>query len=160
MILAIDPGTSAGATYKVSDKLLTMRWLNKPLTKTKKREGEPKYFRLKKFWDHLTDVHVAYGVTCIVYEGAQGFLRGKAAVEASHKFRAVIELFCAQHGIECVEIQPNDLKYYALGKRTGDKPEMIKAANRKGYEGNQDDEADSYLMWFWYMENYRHEAAK
>ncbi len=146
-ILAIDPGTKAGATFVDGNEIHTELWNVAAKTKTKKRPGEPKYFRLRHLWAHLDD----YGkfTELIVCEGAQGFMRGKAAIEASHKYRGVIELFGALNGIEVVMIDPNDLKEFALGKRSGSKDEMIAAANRLGYEGNEDNEADSYLIAKW-----------
>jgi len=148
-ILSIDPGTKTGATFVDGDEIHTELWNVAAKTKTKKRPGEPKYFRLRHLWEHLDD----YGefVDLIVCEGAQGFLRGKAAVEASHKYRAVVELFGALNGIEVVMIEPNDLKEFALGKRSGSKDEMVEAANRLGYEGNEDNEADSFLISKWAM---------
>ena len=152
MILAIDPATKTGATYDKDRKIVTELWDNSTKPKTKTREAEPKHMRLRKLWDKLHHIHhYVQMIDVIVFEGALGFQRGKSAVEASHKFRAVIELFCSLHDIKCVEIQPNDLKFFALGKRSGDKSEMIEAANRLGYEGSEDNEADSYLIYNWYI---------
>lgn len=153
-ILAIDPAEKTGATlFNVEEGYKVSLWNNKPLTKTKKREGEPKYFRLKNLWDKIKLADLTYNIDVIVCEGAKGFVRGKWAVEASHKYRAVIQLYCAINKIKYIEIQPNDLKFFALGKRSGEKSEMIAAANKLGYEGNEDNEADSFLICKWYQEN-------
>jgi Holliday junction resolvasome RuvABC endonuclease subunit len=152
--LFIDPGTKAGATIIFEDNWTVESWDLTPIKPTKKRVGEPKYFRLKNLWDHLAKVHSFCDLKIIVFEGAAGFQRGKSAVEASHKYRAVIELFCALNGIELLELPPNDLKFFALGKRAGDKDEMIRAAQSMGYEGDNDNEADSYLIAKWYLTNY------
>ncbi len=155
-ILAIDPATKTGVTFYNSDlsKLTTLLWDNRPLTKTKKRKGEPKYFRLKKLWDNLLKINGKIEIDVIVCEGAKGFMRGKSAVEASHKFRGVVELFCAIENIEYIEIEPNDLKQFALGKRSGEKWEMIKRANEFGYVGDEDNEADSFLVAKWYLSQF------
>ncbi len=153
-ILAVDPGTKTGWTLTDGTRYETGLWNLATKAKTKTRPAELKYFRLLKLWGHLGAMHAKYNLGIIVCEGAAGFMRGKAAIEASHKFRAVIELFCAIHVVELVMIEPNDLKFYALGKRSGEKSEMIAAANRLGYEGNEDNEADSYLIGRWYVARY------
>lgn len=151
-IVAIDPGTKTGCTVIEGLDWQTMSWNVAALKKTKKRQAEPKHYRLLHLWDNL--LQYARNADVIVCEGAAGFLRGKAAVESSHKYRAVIELFCAIHKINYIEITPNDLKQFALGKRSGEKIEMIAAANRLGYIGDNDDEADSFLLAAWYVANY------
>lgn len=155
-ICAIDPGTKAGYTKTDGSVFETGLWDVKPKTKTKIRPGQPKHYRLLNLWQELQQY--ASDADVIVCEGAQGFLRGQSAVEASHKYRAIIELFAAQHGIDLIMVQPNDLKQFAMGKRSGTKEEMIAAANRLGYVGNSDDEADSYLLAKWFC-NYRLEVA-
>jgi len=150
-ILAIDPGTKTGATLTDGRSFSTYLWNVAAKPKTKKRPAEPKHFRLAHLWDKLE--YFRKGIDLIVVEGAQGFMRGKSAVEASHKYRAVVELFGALNGIEVVTIAPNDLKEYALGKRSGSKVEMIAEANRLGYEGHEDNEADSFLIAKWAVEH-------
>ena len=152
MIIAIDPGTKAGCTITDGAKFKTVLWNIAAKPKTKKRPAEPKYYRLKHLWDRLEQLFLSQG-DVIVYEGAAGFMRGKAAVEVSHKLRGVIELFAVTYGVDLVMIEPNDLKQFALGKRSGGKDEMIQAANRMGYEGHEDNEADSYLIAKWFCKH-------
>ena len=149
-IIAIDPGTKSGVTLTDGKTFKTELWNLATKPKTKKRPAEPKHFRLLNLWRALD----AYRFDTIVYEGAAGFMRGKAAIEVSHKLRAVIELFAAQYNRKLVMIEPNDLKQFALGKRSGGKDEMIVAANRMGYEGHEDNEADSFLIAKWYVKHY------
>jgi len=148
--IAIDPGTKAGATYCEDDRLISERWNVAAKTKTKSRAAEPKHYRLLHLWNRLESAYDRLQFDTIVSEGAHGFMRGKAAIEASHKYRAVIQLFAAIKGLRYVEIPPNDLKYFALGKRSGGKDEMIDAARELGYEGFEDNEADSFLIYRWY----------
>lgn len=162
-ILAIDPGTKAGIALIKGDEFTVDMWdvAHEKATKvlrdrSQKRKGEPKYFRLKNLWNKLELICKANDVNFIIFEGAAGFQRGKSAVESSHKYRAVIELYCALNDIECLEIPPNDLKFFALGKRSGDKFEMIQAAKDIGYEGSDDNEADAYLIAKWYVNTQNH----
>ena len=159
--LAIDPGTKTG--YTLGALLPTLNkikiyevgeWNNAAKKATKKRQAEPKHFRLKHLWDNICNVNYDNSVEAIICEGAAGFMRGKAAVEASHKFRAVIQLYCALNDVQYIEITPADLKFYATGKRTAEKNEMIKQAQKLGYEGHNDNEADSFLILKWYVETH------
>ena len=165
MILAIDPASKSGVTYDVTidecKRLITESWdisaetaTNPRKDGTRLREGEPKRFRLMKLWNKLNHLHNKVSpIEFIALEGALGFQKGKTAVEASHKFRAVIELFCCLNSIECVEIQPKTLKKLSTGNGNADKSMMIKAANSLGYIGDDDDEADSYLIYKWHCKN-------
>ena len=147
-VVAIDPGTKAGCTITDGNNFHTELWNVAAKSKTKKRPGEPKHYRLLHLWDKLKEHEDADIIVC---EGALGFMRGRSAIEASHKYRAVIELFSVLHDMELVMIEPNDLKQFALGKRSGSKDEMIAAANRMGYVGHEDNEADSYLIARWFL---------
>lgn len=157
-ILAIDPATATGVALITGGEFRVEAWdvAHEKPTKvrpdgTQLRKGEPKYFRLMKMWARLSLMHFESKFTKVVCEGAAGFQRGKSAVESSHKFRAVVELYCAMNDVEYVEIPPNDLKFFALGKRAGGKDEMIAAAVKMGYDGSDDNEADAYLIAKWYI---------
>lgn len=126
-------------------------WDLKNRTGRKTKPNEPKWTRLTKLWSHLT-YEIPYFDT-LVYEGAEGFMRGQAAVEWSHKFRAVIELYCGVNGIKQISVQPTDLKMFALGKGRGEKEEMIEVAKCFGYEGSSDDEADAVLLLHWALKH-------
>jgi len=162
-IIAIDPGTIAGYTVVVNNDLVKVgTWKNAVKPPTKKRAKQPKFHRLSIFFENIKEEIATHfkdeNLIHVVVEGAAGFQRGKSAVEASHKFRAVVELLAGYTqrnkpfnfpAIKYTEIQPNDLKQWALGKRSGDKIEMIEAAQRLGYEGEDDNEADSWLLAKW-----------
>lgn len=165
--LCIDPGTKAGFTIIKNGKIIkTGLWKNAVKPPNKNRARQPKYHRLSIFFENIRSEIQEYfsdeKSIWIVIEGAAAFQRGKAAVEASHKFRAVVELIAGYTQrntsekfpkVKYKEIQPNDLKQFALGKRSGDKPEMIDAAQKLGYEGNDDNEADSYLIANWALKH-------
>jgi Holliday junction resolvasome RuvABC endonuclease subunit len=86
----------------------------------------------------------------IVCEDAEGFTRGKSAVESAHKYRGVIELFCALNDIRYESVQPADIKRFATGKGNADKEAMLLAAGKLyGYRGNDDNEADAIIIREW-----------
>ena len=152
--LSIDPGTKSGYVVRstIDSEIDIGEWNNAAKRETKKKQAEPKYFRLLHLWNNVNNKCIENEIQLIVCEGAAGFMRGKAAVEASHKFRAVIQLYCALHNIQYIEISPIDLKFYATGKRTASKDEMIRAAKLNGYVGHNDNEADAYLISLWQLE--------
>lgn len=154
-ILAIDPGTTTGWARWAHGEMTYGTWELKNKTGRKTKPNEPKWTRLTKLWDNLgrTDFDLEPDLGLVVYEGAAGFMRGQAAVEWSHKFRAVIELYCGIHEIKQISVQPTDLKMFALGKGRGEKEEMIEVAKCFGYDGIDDNEADSVLLLHWALKH-------
>ena len=121
------------------------------MSATKKRVAEPKHHRLVKLWKYLSEYVTT--VDLVVVEGAQSFKRGLAAVESSHKFRGVIELFCGLHGIEIVMVQPADVKRFVTGDSVADKDRMsVTAASRWGFITHEDNIADAYCVLRWALE--------
>jgi hypothetical protein len=161
-ILALDPGTKCGfacAEVGVSGPVAGISsgvWdlSVKKIKKKEKSAGKtqlPNYYRLRNLWELLYDYR---GFNHIVIEGAAGFTRGKGAVEASHKFRGIVELFCSLYGIDKTELPPQDLKRFALGKGIGEKQEMIDACFKKfGFVTADDNVADAYLLLQWAYQN-------
>jgi len=152
-LIAIDPGTVTGYAFGSDGKLIASGvWDNTPKKATKKHPGEHKHYRLEKLWWKLEDFGLTGNIKIdhVVFEGAAGFMRGKSAVESSHQFRAVILLWASLNDIPITEIQPQDLKRFATGKGNADKPEMLKAAIKRGYAGSTDDnEVDAWLILQW-----------
>jgi Holliday junction resolvasome RuvABC endonuclease subunit len=175
-ILALDPATVTGwarnygkpedpkqlfapdSSIEIGDcTVLTGVWKLKvlPAAPTKGRKAEPTHERLFKMWDHLETLMDSYGTPeLLVMEDSEAVsFKGKKAGEASHQFRAVVLLWCRLRDVEPVQISPNDLKRYGVGKGKADKGEMIEAAQRKyGYAGNEDNEADALHALAWGME--------
>jgi len=121
--------------------------------KTKTRDGEPKYYRLRHLYQFLVDMSALFAIRTFVFEESAAFQRGKAAIESAHQYRAVIQLFVANTARDLCTITPQDVKRFALGKGTGGKDEMITAAREKyGYKGNDDNEADALHIMAWYLE--------
>mgnify|MGYP001330982979 CR=1 FL=1 len=151
MILAIDPGSRAGWAMMRNGERFSGVWDNAPQRQTKARPADPKYYRVFYAYVALQFFCDSYGYPdLIVCEDAAGFMRGKSAVEASHKYRAIIEFFCAKHNIKLVYVQPADIKRFATGKGNADKTEMIAVARDKyGYTGNDDNEADAIIIREW-----------
>jgi len=176
-IIAIDPGNNTGITYGYSDqKPITELhdFTPKPATKgnSKKpaRKAEEKHIRYGKLFTLLTmispaDNGVIFPVQSpceiiIICEGAAGFTKGKAAVEVSNKYRGVVEAYAAVKNCTYIGIQPNDLQRWATGKGRAEKTEMLKVASERfGYQGTDDNEGDSVLLYHFAKSTINYEIA-
>jgi len=169
IIIAIDPGTLTGlAVGPVGDVPVvhTVDFTPRTATKGRKatknspaipgRTAEQRHIRYGKLWTYLQSLVGAARIgdeVRIVCEDAAGFMRGKAAIEVSNKFRGVVEAFAAVHDIPYESVQPNDLKRFATGKAVAEKFLMIAVAKKKyGYLGDDDNEADALLLWHFICE--------
>ena len=152
-IIAIDPGNKTGISYGYADDNIVTELVDlTPKSGTKTRKAEEKHIRYGKLFNKLTEIYKLWnyeGLTVtLICEGAAGFTKGKSAVEVSNKYRGIVEAFAAIHNLNYIGIQPNDLQRWATGKGRAEKTEMMKvAADRYGYKGTDDNEADSLLMY-------------
>jgi len=162
-VLALDIATKTGWAFHSGScemPYVSGTWNNTPKPGTKTREAEPAHYRLKHIYENLCSFRAEHGLPdLLVIEEAQGFIRGKAAVESSHQYRAIVLYWCAVAGVRVVTINPNDLLYFALGKRTckrdEKKREMITLARtRYGYTGSSDDEAEAIILLHWALRHY------
>lgn len=154
-IIAIDPGNVTGVAYgSLGEQPLYTTWDFTPKPKTKKRDAEQKHIRYGRLLHNLVELKFHAGDKIhIICEDAQGFMKGKSAVEVSNKFRGVVEAFASYHKIPYTAIQPADLKRFATGKGVAEKTEMIEVARQRyGYTGNDDNEADALIMWHFLSE--------
>jgi|JI8StandDraft_1071087.scaffolds.fasta_scaffold317238_2 Holliday junction resolvasome RuvABC endonuclease subunit len=145
MIIAIDPANITGVAWEGGVESYNFT----PKKGTKKRSSEPEYLRFGKLWDVLNELRTKYVIEVIVCENATGFSRGKNAIVVSNQYRGVVKAFCAIHGIQYVGVEPGDLKEFATGKRGAEKEEVIAAANALGYVGNDDNQADAFMLLQW-----------
>jgi len=154
--LAIDPGEKTG--WAACDQMGRRQsgMLNLAVLKaTKKRAAEPKHLRLVKLYNWLLKIkNEAGGPSWVIIEEAVGFSKGKSAVVAAAKYRAIVELFCGLHNIEITHIQPNDLKRFVCSKGDATKEEMIMSARRRWeFDGTDDNECDAYCLMQWAVEH-------
>jgi Holliday junction resolvasome RuvABC endonuclease subunit len=74
----------------------------------------------------------------------RAFFRGPASWVLT-AYQVVIAIECFERGIPFVRVPPATLKKWATGNGRSGKPEMIAAAQRRGYTGCRPDEADAFL---------------
>jgi Holliday junction resolvasome RuvABC endonuclease subunit len=154
--LAIDPGEKTGWAVWAEDKRQMSGVLDLAVLKaTKKRSAEAKHLRLVKLYNWMQKLrNEVGGPKLVIVEEAAGFTKGKSAVVAAAKYRAIIELFCGLNDIEITYIQPTDLKRYVCAKGDATKDEVILSARRRwGFNGTSDDECDAFCLMQWAVQH-------
>uniref|UniRef100_A0A6H1ZAN6 Holliday junction resolvase RuvC n=2 Tax=viral metagenome TaxID=1070528 RepID=A0A6H1ZAN6_9ZZZZ len=85
------------------------------------------------------------GLKILYYE--QAHHRGGYATEVGVGLVTEVKAFAAQHGLEVSPIHTATLKKWATGNGRASKEEMIKEAQARGYDPQDDNEADAMLLY-------------
>lgn len=83
-------------------------------------------------------------VDVVVYE--RPFARGQAATRMLWGMAGILEAAAHNAGVAVLDITPAEIKKWATGKGTASKGEMIAAAQRLGYAGENEHEADAFCL--------------
>lgn len=86
----------------------------------------------------------AHGLECVVYEDT--FMRGINASKALYGLVGVIEACCYSAGFTALWVPAVTVKKWATGSGKASKADMIATAQIMGYEGDNEHEADSFLL--------------
>ena len=84
------------------------------------------------------------GYDVVVYE--RPFARGQAATRMLWGMAGILEAAAHNAGVAVLDITPAEIKKWATGKGTASKGEMIAAAQRLGYAGENEHEADAFCL--------------
>lgn len=101
-----------------------------------------RYLRFKRW---LTELKGPDGFSAVYFEE----VRRHMGVDAAHcygGFMAVLTAWCEHHEIPYAGIPVGTIKRAATGKGNADKPAMIAAAVRRGYQPEDDNEADAIAL--------------
>lgn len=89
----------------------------------------------------------ASGCDVAVLEGYSFGSKGSSVFQIA-ELGGIVRWELRGRGLTIVEVPPSCLKKYATGRGNAGKDEMIAAAIRRfGFEGCDNNEADSYLLW-------------
>lgn len=91
-------------------------------------------------------------VDMIVYE--QTHQRGGAATEQAAGYATRVQEYCAINGIDCSNVHTGTLKKFWIGSGKASKEEMMAEAKRRGFEPEDDNEADALAVLHWAMKSY------
>ncbi len=83
-------------------------------------------------------------IELIVYE--QAHHRGGAATAVCVGLITEVQAFAAEHDIELMPVHTATLKKFATGSGRASKQDMIKAAEKRGWNPQDDNEADACLL--------------
>ena len=79
-----------------------------------------------------------------VYE--RPFARGMDATRCLWGLAGIIEAACTNNGLAVVDALPTEIKKFATGKGTASKEAMMDAARAMGYQGDNEHEADAFML--------------
>ena len=138
-ILAIDPAQRTGFCLDVNSGKFGFKDF-------KLKRDESFGFKLLQFKKFLKDLIETEGVELVAFERPSG--HHAAAVQSHSKFIAMIEEYCAEHGIPTKGFSAKEIKSHATGNGNANKVMMIAAANKKFNQGVEDDNvADAIWIW-------------
>lgn len=151
-IAAFDLGTTwAVATNDLSQKAILLGLdaeaahmdLNPGRTKPKLKRQRPEV--LGRFAECLAHGGgILEGFDVVVYE--RPFARGQGATRLLWGMAGILEAAAHNAGVAVLDMTPGEIKLWATGKGNAGKPEMIAAAQRLGYTGDNEHEADAYCL--------------
>lgn len=113
------------------------------------RRGESpgmRFLRLNAWLEEVCNT-LLRGVNLIVYE--QAHHRGGAATQCAVGMSTQVMAFAAKYEIELMPVHTATLKKFATGRGNANKDEVIAAARERGYNPQDDNEADA-IMLYWY----------
>lgn len=136
-ILAIDQASNCG--WACSNEIFGCWDLNT-------RKDESSGMKMIRFKSKLRDVIESERIELVVYERVAGF-HANSLIHAA-KMVAMIETFCEENKIAYASYSASEIKKFATGKGNAKKELMITAAAEKyGYTGKNDNEADALHLW-------------
>jgi len=175
MILALDLATNIGECWGEPDARPSLGHHRLPST------GEDVGAFLCAFEDWLRGRLETVSPSVIVFEAPvlprakfnriTKKVEGGVALLTTRKLQGlagVLEMVATREGLECVEVQPAEVKQALTGKGNAKKPEMIAAARALGFDPfvmrsngeDASDEADALGVWLRYLKVRHSEIAE
>ena len=97
---------------------------------------------------------LAFNIEAVVYETP--FARGRDATRSLWGIAGIIEACATNANIACVDVAVPTIKKFATGDGRASKEEMIKAAKKFGYKGDNEHEADAVCLLKYAEKNLEH----
>ena len=140
-VLALDLATLTGFATNVYSKELGISG-TVPFEKDEEFPGM-RFVRCRK-WLEKTYELLGSHLDLIVYE--QAHHRGGAATQCCVGLVSCVLMFCADKKIKSVPVHSQTLKKWATGHGKASKDQMIMAAEARGWQPADDNEADAILL--------------
>lgn len=90
-----------------------------------------------------------FGFVC--YEA----VRAHAGTDAAHAYGGYLshlQVWCEERDVPHEGVLPSVVKKFWAGRGNAKKPEMIKEAQRRGFDPKDDNTADAIALWHWQAE--------
>lgn len=138
MILALDLGNEFGWAIKQSATIDSgwNRLTNKP------GSGPGEKFKLFEYW---LKWETAEGIEAVYFEDVKRHVSLYNA-RAYCGFLAILQSWCYKKEIKCVGVGVGTIKKFWVGNGRATKEMMIAAANKRGFETKNDNEADALAL--------------
>lgn len=143
-ILAIDLGNEFGYAVKQSATIDSgwHRLTNKPALDPGKK------FKLFDYWMNYEAVE---GIDAVYYEDVKRHVSLYNA-RAYCGFLAILQSWCYKKEIKCVGVGVGTIKKFWVGNGRATKEMMIAEANKRGFETDNDNEADAIALLHYALE--------
>ena len=145
-ILALDLGTHTGWALRQLDDTITSGTAD--FQPHRFEGGGMRYLRFKRW---LSELLTGGDISAVYFEE----VRRHAGVDAAHAyggFLAHLTAWCEHHEIPYQGVQVGTIKKHATGKGNAGKDAMIAAARARGFDPQDDNEADALALLAWAIE--------
>jgi Holliday junction resolvasome RuvABC endonuclease subunit len=76
---------------------------------------------------------------------------GTHAAHVYGGYLAILQMYCAEKGIECIGVPVGTIKKHITGKGNATKQEVIDAVQEMGYSPKDDNEADAIALLYYQL---------
>lgn len=148
MRLAIDLGTNTGFAYSTDTgtAIIIGSWNFKP------GRHESEGVRYLKFRRELEKLHETVPITSVYFEAVERHA-GTIAAHVYGGLRATLLTWCELSKISYEGVPVGAIKKFWTGSGNAGKPAMIAEAVDRGYEVDNDNEADAVALLHWSLAN-------
>lgn len=144
MILAIDLGNELGYAIK-KHSTIESGW--KRLTNGSKNHSGKKFELFRLWLDELDEIDIKE----IYYEDVRRH-NGLFAARAYGGYLAILQMWAHERNIECSGVGVGQIKKFWTGNGRADKEMMIKEANKRGFDTDNDNCADALALLHYVIE--------
>jgi Holliday junction resolvasome RuvABC endonuclease subunit len=102
-----------------------------------------RYVRIRSWLYSIKDMLTKAGKRIDIICHEQSHHRGGAATQIANGLIAQVQAFAAENNYELMPVHTASLKKFATGRGNASKEEMVNAAILKGYQPQDDNEADA-----------------
>lgn len=138
-ILALDLGTQTGWALHAGGKI---RSGSESFHVKKKERSGTRWVRFRRF---LIDTRSAAEIDAVYYEDVRRHI-GTTAAHVYGGFLATLEAWCEINNIQIFPVGVGQIKKHATGKGNAKKQCMIDAAQNRGFEIIDDNQADALAL--------------